>query len=214
LTFPVKPVKIKNMLRLREGTVFFLTAIWLCSGFFAFPQNAADWDALSVEGDSGEGEAEETGFFGGTVPLDLLRPQRGEAPRYPQDLLIGVLGRGAAPEGAYLFAQELLAAIVAENQNFPAFSVLNRDVLTDIFQNTKEIKPLKGRLGGGQREADGSVSFLIRFIGREQGISGELYLREEETKWRFEDIILEEPRSLTGIGDGYSFDFSPYERFY
>jgi hypothetical protein len=40
-----------------------------------------------------------------------------------------------------------------------------------------EINPRIFRLGGGREEQDGSVSFLVRFAGREQGITGELFVR-------------------------------------
>ncbi len=42
------------------------------------------------------------------------------------------------------------------------------------------VNPRYFRLGSGREEPDGSVSFLVRFAGREQGITGELYIRFEE----------------------------------
>jgi hypothetical protein len=42
------------------------------------------------------------------------------------------------------------------------------------------VKPLFFRLGSGREEPDGSVSFLVRFAGREQGIIGELFIRSRE----------------------------------
>ncbi|MDR2922901.1 MAG: hypothetical protein LBU85_06135, partial [Treponema sp.] len=47
---------------------------------FAFAQN-----------NSGEG-----GGYIGSIPEELLRPRRGEAPRYPVDTVIGELGQGKA----------------------------------------------------------------------------------------------------------------------
>jgi hypothetical protein len=149
-----------------------------------------------------------------TIPDTIRRPQRGEAPRYPQDMIIGVIGQGEATEGAYRFARNLLTAVLSKKQNAPVLSSLGDGVLKDLFEALESINPQKFRFGGGREEPDGSTSFLVRFIGREQWITGELYLRFEEEQWQFEDLILEEPRDiLKGIGE-YRFDFSPYERFY
>ena len=69
-------------------------------------------------------------------------------------------------------------------------------------------------------EADGSVSFLVRFLGSEESIAGELYLVKAEepnseiARWQLDDFILEEKRELSEIRDSYRYDFSPYERFY
>jgi hypothetical protein len=129
-------------------------------------------------------------------------------------MIIGVIGQGEATEGAYLFARNLLTAVLSKNQDAPVLSSLGDGVLKDLFEALEPINPQKFRFGGGREELDGSTSFLVRFIGREQWITGELYLRFEEEQWRFEDLILEEPRDiLKGIGE-YRFDFSPYERFY
>jgi hypothetical protein len=44
------------------------------------------------------------------------------------------------------------------------------------------INPQFYRLGSGREEPDGSGSFLVRFVGRGQGIIGELYIRLEERR--------------------------------
>jgi hypothetical protein len=149
-----------------------------------------------------------------TIPEALLRPQRGEAPRFPQDVVIGELGQGNAQMGAYLFARTLLAALLAENRDSNPLSSLDGDFLEDVLNTLKTILPRSYHLGGGREEPDGSTSFLFRFIGREQGIAGELYLRVEEEKWRLDDLILEDPRDLSAGGDMYHYDFSPYERLF
>jgi hypothetical protein len=149
-----------------------------------------------------------------TIPDALLQPQRGEAPRFPQDVVIGELGQGEIPAGAYLFARALLTALIRENREFEALSSLEGAYLDEIFEKLKLISPRTFHLGGGREEPDGSTSFLFRFIGREQGIAGELYLMEEEKKWRTDDLILEEPRDLFPGEDSYHYDFSPYERLF
>jgi hypothetical protein len=84
----------------------------------------------------------------------------------------------------------------------------------DVSEKLGALEPRKFRIGGGREEADGSVSFLFRFISRDQGIAGELYLRQEEGIWLADDIILEEPQTSPIPGERYAYDFSPYERFY
>jgi hypothetical protein len=76
--------------------------------------------------------------------------------------------------------------------------------------------PQQYRLGGGREEADGSVSFLFRFIGRDLSMAGELYIRFNNNAWRLDDIIVEEAKALSegGLMNTYKFDFSPYERFF
>jgi hypothetical protein len=157
---------------------------------------------------------EEEASWTGSVPEDLRRPRRGEAPRYPQDMIIGDLGAGEAPEEAYAFSRELLAALTAENRNAPVLSGLGGAPLDELFSKLKPIGPRQYRIGGGREENDGSVSFLVRFLGREQGIAGELYLRPGEGRWLLDDLLLEEPADLMREREQYRYDFSPYERFY
>ncbi|GHU92208.1 hypothetical protein FACS189479_00410 [Spirochaetia bacterium] len=152
--------------------------------------------------------------------MDLMRPQRGEAPRYPTDTVIGSLSPGDVSDEACEFAREVLAAFVAETRDAPVLSAMNSVSREALFSSLKEIDPRRFRLGSGREEADGAVSFLVRFIGREQGIAGELYVRAGETEnnedspWQFDDLILEEPLSLDERQEGPSFDLPPYERFF
>jgi hypothetical protein len=152
-----------------------------------------------------------------TIPEELLRPQRGEAARYPTDLVIGVLGQGDAPAEAYRFAREVMSAFVSGSRNARVLSAVNSASREALFSSLEEIEPRKFRLGSGQEEPDGAVSFLVRFMGREQGIAGELYVRAgegESPSWQFDDLILEEPVSLIEKQEGPSFDLPPYERFF
>ncbi|MDR1108790.1 MAG: hypothetical protein LBL19_07130 [Spirochaetaceae bacterium] len=131
-------------------------------------------------GDNMSGEEEMTR---GAIPEALLRPQRGEAPRYPLDTVIGSLGRGEASEEAYLFAREVAAALIAGNPQAPSLQAMNSISLEAFISALNTISPRTYRLGSGREEPDGAVSFLVRFLGRERGIAGELYIRPPGDGW-------------------------------
>ena len=158
------------------------------------------------------------------IPEALRRPDRSEAPRYPQDLLIGVLGQGNAPREAYLLAQRLMDALLRANTGAQVITESRPVLREDMIEEIRSIRPRTYRLGGGRKEPDGCISFLVRFLGSEESITGELFLRQaepltpdsEETErpWLLDDLILEEKRSLAEIRDSYRYNFSPYERFF
>jgi hypothetical protein len=116
----------------------------------------------------------------GSIPEELLRPRREEAPRYPVDTVIGPIGQGKASTEAYNCARRAAAAFLAGNMNAPVFSYANKGFLEDCINALNVVNPRYFRLGSGREEPDGSVSFLVRFAGREQGITGELFVRFEE----------------------------------
>ncbi|MDR0290990.1 MAG: hypothetical protein LBI06_08660 [Treponema sp.] len=118
----------------------------------------------------------------GSIPQELLRPRRDEAPRYPIDTVIGPLGQGRASEEAYETARKTAAALLAGDMSASILSSVNRALLESWMSILNTINPRYFRLGGGQEEPDGSFSFLIRFAGREQGITGELFIRFEERR--------------------------------
>ncbi|MDR0475453.1 MAG: hypothetical protein LBH43_17500 [Treponema sp.] len=170
-------------------------------------------------------EGNNAGMPRGSIPEDLLRPQRGEAPRYAIDTAIGPLGRGSASQEAYQFARRIAEALLGGNMEAPSLSAMNIDSIESCMSALEPVSPRNFRLGGGRGETDGSVSFLIRFLGREQVITGELYIRREESKadeggraqsrWIFEDLILENPKNRTeSEKTEQRFDFPPYERFF
>jgi len=118
----------------------------------------------------------------GSIPEELLRPRRDEAPRYPIDTVIGALGRGQAPQEAYDLAKNAAAAFLAGNMDASVFSPVNKVFVESCMSMLNAINPQFYRLGSGREEPDGSVSFLVRFVGREQGITGELFIRLEERR--------------------------------
>jgi hypothetical protein len=163
-------------------------------------------------------EIKQEDTWNGTVPEVVRRPQRGEAPRYPRDIVIGDLGRGDAPEETYTLAKNLLNALVSGNKTAPAISALDKNLAERLLTKLQPINPRKFRIGGGQEEADSGVSFLVRFIGREQWISGELYLKLEEggqtRVWLTDDLVLEDQQDISASKEPYPYEFSPYERFF
>jgi hypothetical protein len=114
------------------------------------------------------------------IPEELLRPRRDEAPRYPIDTVIGPLGQGQASTEAYQFARNVASALLAGGLDAPILSTVDRVFLESCMDILDMVNPRVFRLGSGREEPDGSVSFLVRFVGREQGLTGEMYIRFEE----------------------------------
>jgi hypothetical protein len=110
------------------------------------------------------------------LPPDILRPQYEEEARFPRDYVIGRLGRGDAGEESYQAAKRIMAGLVSENAASTLVD-LPGGKRAAVLDNIRALGPRVWRIGGGRNEPDGSVSFLIRFLGREQSITGELYLR-------------------------------------
>jgi hypothetical protein len=165
----------------------------------------------------------------GSIPEELLRPKRGEASRYPIDIVIGELGKGSATDSAFSFANYISAGFLSGNTNNSALAGINSALRESLLSSLDVISPLSYRLGGGREEADGAFSFLVRFIGKDKGITGELYIRyitrktegedgEEKISgnWIFEELLLEEAkdRETEQKESIYRNDFYPYERFY
>jgi hypothetical protein len=156
------------------------------------------------------------GEYRGSIPEELLRPQLGESPNYPIDIVIGELGKGNASDAAFSFANSVAAGLLSGRMEHSGLSTINSGLREDYLGILGQINPASYRLGGGREEADGAVSFLIRFMGREQGITGELFIRFRES-WVFEELILEEARTReeeNSDSQRQRFDFSPYERFF
>jgi hypothetical protein len=157
---------------------------------------------------------------------ELLRPRFGEPPHFPKDYVIGVLGRCDAPEESYRYARFLVAGLAGRNDtteeglNLSSIQFPEQKRLS-IRQSIADLGIRSWRVGGGRVEPDGSVSFLIRFLGREKSVTGELYLRKEEQDpekgflWHVDDILLESPRQLSeGKFSPAGADMTVYERFF
>jgi hypothetical protein len=165
----------------------------------------------------------------GSIPEELLRPKRGEAPHYPVDIVIGELGQGTASDSAFSFANYICSGFLSGKMDSNALVSVNSAVRESLLSSLEIINPVSFRIGGGREEADGAVSFLVRYIGKDQGITGEMYIRyvtretpgpDEQVRitgnWTFEELLLEEAKDrdveLQESKNLYS--FYPYERFY
>ena len=141
-----------------------------------------------------------------TIPESIRIPERSESPRYPMDMVIGELGRGSAPTGAYLYAQEQMTNLTT-GSDLDVFS-------PEVAEEIGNLRPRRFHLGGGRIEPDGYVSFLVRFLGLNESVTGEMFIRETDDEWILDSIILEERRTIGEIRDSFRYDFSPYERFF
>jgi hypothetical protein len=171
----------------------------------------------------------ETQLSRGSIPEELLRPKRGESPRYPVDIVIGELGQGTASDSAFSYANYICSGFLSGNADNTALASINSITRENLLSTLEIINPSNYRIGGGREEADGAISFLVRYIGRDYGITGELYIRyvtrqiqgeDEEVRttgnWTFEELLLEEAkdRDMEQQESKNLHDFYPYERFF
>ena len=171
--------------------------------------------------------AQGQGSYRGSIPEALLRPGRGESARYPIDLVIGELGQGRASAAAYSYANSVAAGLLSGQMSNSALSSINPGLRETYLSTLGRVSPRSYRIGGGRQEPDGAVSFMVRFIGREYGITGELYIRyttrqtEEETtgSWSVDELLLDEAKSREtehqeALQRRHRLDLLPYERFF
>jgi len=126
---------------------------------------------------------------GGSLPQELIRPRYGEDPRFPRDYVIGDLGRCDASEESYQYARLIVAGLAAGNGKTEGVRFSEQKRLSAV-QSISGIGARSWRVGGGRVEPDGAISYLIRFLGRENSITGELYLRKEEWTPQAEEVRL------------------------
>ncbi len=161
-----------------------------------------------------EPEKKQVPVTGSVVPEQVRRPQQGESPRYPADSIIGALGPGEAPPASYRFVQGALRSLLQKGSRQAALENLPPEETERVIGILNEISPEKIRIGGGREEPDGSISYLLRFIGKTQWAGGEVYVRQTENAWNLEDLILDRPGESNQTDHPYRFNFPPYERFF
>jgi hypothetical protein len=152
----------------------------------------------------------------GVLPDSLKRPEFVTDPLYPRDLSIGELGPGSAPAASYTQARRVLSDLQQAKKTSALLVTIPSETVDTIVSGLEKITPRKFRVGGGQEGVDGSISFMFRFVGREEELSGAVYLRgQEDGSWKLEDIIPEEPRSLEQARQSDNpYLWLPYDRFY
>lgn len=154
-------------------------------------------------------------LYTGSVPEAVRRPDQFITPSYPRDLSIGETGPGEAPLEAYHFARRVLGDAQQKREASAFLSIIPSATRSDFLNDLGSVTSRKYRVGSGRTEVDGSTSFLFRFIGREQELAGEIYLRSGESGWVLEDIISEEPRNLDEARDGdHPYSWTPYDSFW
>jgi len=116
-------------------------------------------------------------IYRGSIPEEFFCPKRGEAPRYPIDIVIGELGRGSASLGSFTFANSIINGFLSGKTEHIALSSIDSDLRENYLSALDVIDPVSVRIGGGRDEIDGAVSFLVRFLGKDSAITGELYVR-------------------------------------
>jgi hypothetical protein len=137
-------------------------------------------------------------------------PRRGEAPRFPRDRLIGLLGRGDADADIYRYAWNLMESVLSTENRERTLSGLGGDVIEELLGILDEVKPESFRIGSFQDEGEESVSFLVRFMGSEKSSAGEAYMHLVDERWALEDLILEEEPE----GEVSRFDYPSYQQFF
>ncbi|MDR2807966.1 MAG: hypothetical protein LBB43_03050 [Spirochaetaceae bacterium] len=148
-------------------------------------------------------EAQESSLFTGTIPAFVHTPGYGEAFRYPQDTAIGSFGTKSfpkVPSALYSEAQKILGALLNANPDEPALTPLkerdNGSSLDDLYTTIKSLGARNFRIGEGREEADGSFSFVFRFMSADRSVTGELYCIMVDEQWRLDDIVLDDVQEI------------------
>jgi hypothetical protein len=147
-----------------------------------------------------------------SVRPDISVPIGSETPRLPRDYLIGPLGAGNGKSDAYrealriateLSAGKSIRPFIAKNSSVDERELLDR--LSALGQAPSV------RVGSPAEEAEGGVSYLVRFLGRDASFSGELRLvRAKDGSWLIESLSVNADDANIVSSD---FDPLSYKRF-
>jgi len=147
--------------------------------------------------------------------VDLRVPNSTEALRLPSDYEIGPLGWGDSDQAAYNVAMTALLTAAKTGKAEKA---------GDAYLDEQSLKNLAAlgsnpqvHIGGPLVQVEGTLSFLVRFIGKELTCAGEIHLVSAEGgEWTVDALILDLPVLKVQEGDtgGLSFDPLTYKRFF
>lgn len=148
-----------------------------------------------------------------TARPDTAIPSPGEAIRPPRDYAIGPLGSPGDHVESYRAAVDYCRALAAGTLAADAF---HRDGAASAAMLKTELSVLgpgiESRVGSPATPQAGSVSYLVRFLGAESSLSGEIQLRVDDAgHWLVDALFLDYPSPLSA--DGASFDPLVYKRF-
>jgi len=145
------------------------------------------------------------------VQADISVPGASEEARYPHDFAIGSLEAGPVPDAAYRFA--LSAGKRLLSGNYEQLGPLPEEDARAVERILAELKPREFRLGGGRSGEDGSVSFLVRFLGDGESSAGEVYLNQDQGVWSLQDMLLDAAASDRSEDGGFRYDPLTYRKF-
>lgn len=147
-----------------------------------------------------------------SVRAELAAPSSAESPRPPRDYLIGILGAEGGSGAPYLAAASFLNDFSDEH---PVERHLTRSGSVG-FSDTRERLSLLGgaisvRVGSPASEGDGAVSYLIRLVGKDASLSGEIRMVSgSDGTWLVDFLALDLDDPLGGPS---GFDPLSYNRF-
>jgi hypothetical protein len=147
--------------------------------------------------------------------VDLRVPNNTEALRMPADYEIGLLGWGDADRSAYNTAMAALSRAANSGKTEKA-----ADVAIDE-QSLRNLTALGSdpqvHIGSPLVQVEGTISFLVRLIGKELTCAGEIHLSAAGGgDWTVDTVLLDLPVLKVQEGDKGELSFDPltYKRFF
>lgn len=143
---------------------------------------------------------------------DLSIPTGSESPRLPRDYLIGQLGAEDGKAAPYREAAAILEELASGKTAGRRFTKNGEAGLSEIVERLSSLGSAASvRIGSPVPEGDGGVSYLIRFVGKDASLSGELRLEPSENgSWLVDFIALDFDEAAVGAS---GFDPLSYKRF-
>ncbi len=142
----------------------------------------------------------------------LSAPGASEAPRPPRDYAIGALGPGDGNPAPYREAVSVLKELASGRSIGDRLTGNGSVGLSDILARLSSLGgAVAVRVGSPLPEGAGAVSFLVRLIGREASLSGEIRMVSgADGRWLVDFLALDSDDSDAGAP---GFDPLTYKRF-